>query len=114
MSEGRALLRLWASQAAIYQRYGFAPAGLNRGYAIDTVDIALLETMPDAEIKVTRHRPDAALDSLREVYKQFIAQRTGYLHRGKALWLNSVLDGGENAQNSASGGGGRTDRSMLH
>ena len=81
----------------------FAPAGLNRGYAIDTADIALLETAADAETEVSRYRPEGVLDSLREVYKQFIAQRTGYLHRGKSLWLNSVLDGSENAQSSASG-----------
>ena len=99
---GQSLAGLWASQAAIYQRYGFSPAGLNRGYAIDTADIALLEASPDVEAKVTRHRPEAVLDSLREVYKQFIAQRTGYLHRGKSLWLNSVLDGSESAQTSAS------------
>ena len=101
---GQSLAGLWASQAAIYQRYGFAPAGLNRRYAIDTADIALLETTTDAQATVTRHRPEAVLDSLREVYKQFIAQRTGYLHRGKSLWMNSVLGGGENAQNGASGG----------
>ena len=28
---------------------------------------------------------------MREVYKRFIAQRTGYLHRGKSLWLNNVF-----------------------
>ena len=104
---------MWASQAAIYQRYGFAPAGLNRGYAIDTADIALLETAADAETEVSRYRPEGVLDSLREVYKQFIAQRTGYLHRGKSLWLNSVLDGSENAQ-AVPAGRHRMDRSMLH
>ena len=77
--------------------------GAKPGYAIDTADIALLETAADAETEVSRYRPEEVLDSLREVYKQFIAQRTGYLHRGKSLWLNSVLDGSENAQSSASG-----------
>ena len=91
---GQSLAGLWASQAAIYQRYGFAPAGLNRGYAIDTADILLLEG--EADTAVTRHRPDEALDAMREVYKTFIAKRTGYLHRSKSLWLNSVLEEGEN------------------
>ena len=86
---GQSIAGLWASQAAIYQRYGFAPAGLNRSYAIDTTDIRLLDTEP--YLPVTRHRPSEVLDSIRDTYKAFIAQRTGYLHRGKSLWLNSVV-----------------------
>ena len=39
---GQSVASLWASQAAIYQRYGFARAGMNREYAVDTVDIALM------------------------------------------------------------------------
>lgn len=88
---GQSVAGLWASQAAIYQRYGFAPAGMNRRYDIDTADIALMdEPAADTNI-VSRHRPAAALDAIREVYKTFIAKRTGYLHRGKSLWLNAVL-----------------------
>ena len=56
---------LWASQTAIYQRYGFAPAGLNRGYTIDTADIALLETAADAETGIGI--VPKVLDSLRGV-----------------------------------------------
>ena len=88
---GQSVAGLWASQAAIYQRYGFAPAGMNREYAIDTVDIALMSEPSQDTYSVSRHRPMAVLDDIREVYKIFIAKRTGYLHRGKALWLNAVL-----------------------
>ena len=38
---GQSIAGLWASQAAIYQRYGFTQAGMNRNYAVDSVDIAL-------------------------------------------------------------------------
>lgn len=88
--QGQSIAGLWASQAAIYQRYGFAPAGLNRSYAIDTADI-LLQDAVDESLPVTRYRPGEALEAIRDVYKTFIAQRTGYIHRGKSLWLNSVL-----------------------
>lgn len=98
---GQSVAGLWASQAAIYQRYGFAPSGMNRRYDIDTADIALMdEPAADTNI-VSRHRPAAALDAIREVYKTFIAKRTGYLHRGKSLWLNAVLS--EEAGNAADG-----------
>ena len=38
---GQTIAGLWASQAAIYQRYGFTQAGMNRNYAVDTIDIQL-------------------------------------------------------------------------
>ena len=86
---------IWASQAAIYQRYGFTQAGMNRNYAVDSVDIALAMDGSNAALAlpmVTRYTPVHGLDAAREVYKNFIAQRTGYLHRGKSLWLNNTLD----------------------
>lgn len=98
---GQALAGLWASQAAIYQRYGFTAAGLNRGYAIDTADIMLLDTDTQNLPTVTRHRPGPVLDTIRGIYRTFIAGRTGYLHRGKALWLETVL--GETGANAADG-----------
>lgn len=97
---GQSVAGLWASQAAIYQRYGFAPAGLNRGYAIDVADIQLQGAVPEP-LPVTRHLPLDALDAIREIYKTFIANRTGYIHRGKSLWLNSVLS--EDGANAAEG-----------
>ena len=87
---GQSIAGLWASQAAIYQRYGFAPAGLNRNYAVDTADIVFLDSNQPL-LPVTRHGPAEVLEPLREVYRAFIADRTGYIHRGKSLWLNSVL-----------------------
>jgi|TARA_B110000971_G_scaffold178658_1_gene184669 predicted acetyltransferase len=92
---GQSIAGLWASQAAIYQRYGFTQAGMNRNYAVDSVDIALAMDGSNAALAlpmVTRYTPVHGLDAAREVYKNFIAQRTGYLHRGKSLWLNNTLD----------------------
>ena len=37
---GQAVAALWASQAAIYQRYSYSLASLQRSYQIDTVDPA--------------------------------------------------------------------------
>ena len=86
---GQCLAGLWASQAAIYQRYGFAASGGLREYRVDTPDIRL---HPNFELlPISRFEGTEVLDAVREVYKRFIAQRTGYLHRGKSLWLNNVF-----------------------
>ena len=92
---GQTIAGLWASQAAIYQRYGFTQAGVNRNYAVDTIDIQLSLDKSNAALElplVTRYTPVQGLDAARQAYKNFIAQRTGYLHRGKSLWLNNTLD----------------------
>ena len=88
-ARGQCLAGLWASQAAIYQRYGFAASGGLREYRVDTPDIRL---HPNFELlPISRFEGTEVLDAVREVYKRFIAQRTGYLHRGKSLWLNNVF-----------------------
>ena len=88
-ARGQCLAGLWASQAAIYQRYGFAASGGLREYRVDTADIRL---HPNFEVlPISRFEGTEVLDAVREVYKRFIAQRTGYLHRGKSLWLNNVF-----------------------
>ena len=80
---GQCLAGLWASQAAIYQRYGFAASGGLREYRVDTADIRL---HPNFEVlPISRFEGTEVLDAVREVYKRFIAQRTGYLHRAKAF-----------------------------
>ena len=86
---GQCIAGLWASQAAIYQRYGFALAGGLREYQVDTTDIKLLTSSDD--LSVRRFDGGEALDAVREIYKEFIAHRTGYLHRSKSLWLNNVF-----------------------
>lgn len=87
---GQSVAGLWASQAAIYQRYGFAPAGFNRGFTIDVADIQLQGAVAESPPMI-RHRLAEPLDAIRELYKIFIAERTGYIHRGKSLWLNGLL-----------------------
>ena len=91
--QGQAVAGLWASQAAIYQRYGFTMLGANRRYAVDTVDINFLQPIPaDHNHSVRRHPGVVAMADMKSVYIDFIAPRFGYLHRGKAIWLETILD----------------------
>jgi predicted acetyltransferase len=87
---GQPVAALWASQAAIYQRYGYSRGSLLRHYGLNAADAQLLPSAgPD--LPVTRHSAAEAFDVMREVYRQFIARRTLYLHRAKPLWHAGVL-----------------------
>ena len=45
-ARGQSCAALWASQAAIYQRYGFSMVTTSRGYTIDTVDVGFADGDP--------------------------------------------------------------------
>jgi len=87
---GQAVAALWASQAAIYQRYGYAVAGELVSYRLDTVDIAFADRGAD-DVRVARVDGDAAFEAIKRLYIDFVADRIGYLHRSKQLWLNNTL-----------------------
>ncbi len=87
---GQTVAALWASQAAIYQRYGYSLCSLRRGYAVDTVDMALL-TAADPGLTVSRENPSDAFPTLKAVYRAFVRHRSLYLHRSSALWQANAL-----------------------
>lgn len=87
---GQAVAGLWASQAAIYQRYGFSLMGANRRYEVDTVDLHFHDD--DAgEANVQRFAGAEALPVMKSLYREFAAQRFGYLHRAQTMWIDTVL-----------------------
>ena len=88
---GQNVAALWASQAAIYQRYGYAMTTLLRRYTVDTVDIRFHDD-DGGTGRVARVDLDQAYDVVKGVYIRFIADRFCYLHRAKALWLQNALE----------------------
>ena len=92
--KGQSVAALWASQAAIYQRYQYALATQLRHYSIDTVDIAFHDD-DGGSGRVTRTDATAGLDVIREIYKTFIADKTCYLHRARVMWANNALQPSE-------------------
>ena len=90
-AEGQAIASLWASQAAIYQRYQYAMTSVLRRYQIDTVDIAFHDGDTGAG-SVTRCPLADAVPRLKQVYIEHIAGRMCYLHRSSALWQLTVLE----------------------
>ena len=88
---GQPVAALWASQAAIYQRYGYAMTTICRRYAIDTVDIGFHDGDAGSG-RVARVEAEDAYDVAKRVYIAFVADRMCYLHRAKTLWLQNALE----------------------
>lgn len=81
---GQALAILWASHAAIYQRFGYAVTARAAMYDVAPRDLRfVLEDSPPGAVRLTI---DPELDTLREVYRGYIAQRNGELHRLPVMW----------------------------
>ena len=87
---GQAVAALWASQAAIYQRYGYAMTTVQRTYSVDTVDIGFHDGDPGSAT-VERLDVDAGYGIAKQLYIEYIADRSCYLHRARPLWLNNAL-----------------------
>ena len=88
---GIPMAALWASQAAIYQRYGFAMATVRRHYRIDSADIGFFDgdngTCPVERVSIA-----SGFDDMKQLYIRFIERRLCYLHRARPLWQLQVLN----------------------
>ena len=88
---GRPIAALWASQAAIYQRYGFSMVSALRSYTVDTVDIDFHDG-DGGSGRVERLDIASGYEPIKDVYVRFVADRMGYLHRARPLWLHNALE----------------------
>lgn len=88
---GQPVAALWASQAAIYQRYGYAMTTVCRRYSVDTVDVQFHDG-DGGSSNVQRVDPATAYDSVKSIYIEFVSDRMCYLHRAKTLWLQNALE----------------------
>jgi predicted acetyltransferase len=89
-ARGQSVAALWASQAAIYQRYGYALASAQVGYRIDSVDVGFGDGDGGSAV-MRRVAGDEAYEIIKQIYIEFVAQRSCYLHRAKPMWLNNAL-----------------------
>ena len=89
-ARGQSVAALWASQAAIYQRYGYALASEQVSYRVDSVDVAFFDG-DRGSAEVRRVDVESGYDTLKQLYIDFVKERTGYLHRAKPLWLMNTL-----------------------
>ncbi|HZU77888.1 MAG TPA: GNAT family N-acetyltransferase [Dehalococcoidia bacterium] len=87
--QGEALAALYASLAAIYQRYGYAVVTTHQRYAVEPRFLQFAQ--PQLVSGTLRELHPIELGPLVELYRRFRELRTGYLHRGAPLWHAAVL-----------------------
>ena len=90
---GQSLAALYASQAAIYQRYGYAICSTRASYEIDPLDLQFVhQAEPSGELTVT-NAADLADDAqvIRDLYRAFAEPRNGLIHRGLETWRAEAL-----------------------
>lgn len=85
----RAIAILYASQAAIYQRYGYAVVSTRHFYNIEPRYLEF--SIPQAIPGTFREVSEDEFPMLVDLYRKFRAERTGYLHRGRPMWEAGVL-----------------------
>ena len=85
----RAIAILYASLAAIYQRYGYAVVSTQNSYNVDPryLRFSFERPVPGTFREVS----DDEFALLVDLYRQFRVDRTGYIHRGRAMWDAGVL-----------------------
>jgi len=85
-----ALAGLHPAWVAIYQRYGYGSVHARHGYRVAPRDIAFHHPLaPRGHLREVD--PSAAFGLLVEVYRRYREDRTGLVHRGRAMWLAGAL-----------------------
>jgi predicted acetyltransferase len=81
---GQHIAILWASHAAIYQRFGYAITASQHNYDVSPRDIRFTSgPRPSGSIRLTT---DQETDTLRNVYRTYINERNGELSRVPVMW----------------------------
>jgi predicted acetyltransferase len=85
------LAALYASQAAIYQRFGYGIVSTHFSYRVEP---RYLQFSFPADIPGRLREVDVANEFglLVDIYRRFREERTGYVHRGKAMWEANALE----------------------
>ena len=78
-----AIAALFASKAAIYQRYGYAVVSTRNAYKVEPRYINLIPS--PAVPGEFREAGDDDLTTMLDLYHRFIEAKTGYLHRNKTF-----------------------------
>ncbi len=87
---GQPVAMLWASMAAIYQRFGYGIAYTMRSYDFDPRHLRFVDEI-DAPGRIRLIKSGDAIPLLAAVYARFAAPRTLMLRRDETWWRNWVL-----------------------
>ncbi len=87
---GQSMAILWASFGGIYQRFGYGPASNFVGYDFDPRWAGLHPGLEShGTIRLTTDR-EAALPTLKQIYRKHSSARNLMLHRAEATWKFGV------------------------
>src|SRR5690606_12752750 len=89
---GEAVAALYASEAAIYGRFGYGRAADSVFFRIPTHRSAFVPDAPsDPALRLRVARPADALGDLRRVFEAVLPTRPGLYARSEARWRNEVI-----------------------
>jgi predicted acetyltransferase len=89
---GEPVAALWASEGAIYGRYGFGLATRSMGYDLQLDRVALRRDAPLPATPVQTLEPAAALERMRPLHERVRLARPGMLDRAGAWWDRRIFD----------------------
>ncbi|MEV6848678.1 GNAT family N-acetyltransferase [Actinoplanes sp. NPDC051411] len=84
---------LWASESAIYPRFGYGPASSRLGLEITSREVRLTAppaTPPSGRLRLIK--PPAAADEFAAVYERVRAERVGFSSRDEKWWKHLLAD----------------------
>jgi predicted acetyltransferase len=84
-----AIATLWASESAIYGRFGYGMASSTAELEVSTPEAALRRA-PDPQVEL--HPPDEAVDAMRAVHEQVRPTVSGMLDRHGRWWTTRIHD----------------------
>ena len=85
---------LWASMAAIYQRFGYGIASSGVRYSFDPRFAGLQESF-EAGGRIALETPEEAYPVIKQIYVEYASPRNLHIHRSRALWQASSLRASE-------------------
>lgn len=90
-SGGPSIAILYASQAAIYQRYGYGIVSTRNEYRVEPRFLQFASPIPVPGTFRELHDSDEDFSVLVDLYRRFRSDKIGYSHRGLAMWKAGAL-----------------------
>jgi len=87
----RSIAILYASMAAIYQRYGYAVVATRNSYRVEPRFLQFVHPVQIPGKFRELGNSDEEFGLLVDLYRRFRVNRIGYTHRGRAMWEAGVL-----------------------
>ena len=92
---GEPLAVLWASESAIYSRYGYGSASWLLAYTFRRGEGTLATSVPAGGLRLRIADPQAALPELAKVYDAVLPSRPGLFGRNDGWWRQAIHDPAE-------------------